>query len=180
MEHLEEISLLRDAGAVKRYHTQRTLREQTLATHSFGVMQLILHVDPEASGNLLRAAMFHDLPEYLTGDIPAPIKRNSPRLAVMLEEIEAGAGILAPRWDLDQRETCLLKWADTMELLLFSLEELAMGNQYSALCIKHGIQWIAEYPTTTRDDWRGYPVAKATYEQARDYAYRLGIKEEVK
>lgn len=138
---LVNLLFLRDAAAVTRYHTQRTLRQQTLAAHQYGVAQLIHYVWPECRKELLLAAMFHDLPEYITGDIPSPAKRNSPQLAILLEEIEKGCGPLYQDFGLTSAEECVLRWCDTFELVLWSNEERILGNQFVVPMLKRGIEW---------------------------------------
>jgi 5'-deoxynucleotidase YfbR-like HD superfamily hydrolase len=129
MKQLVEARLYRDAGAVKRYHTQRTLRPQSVGEHSFGVLMLIRQLHPDCSRELVWTALHHDLPELMTGDIPAPAKRAHPEMDTYLEEFESS---LAPLYYaaqmMDPEEALLLKWADTMELVLWCLEEYRMGN----------------------------------------------------
>jgi hypothetical protein len=141
---LVEVIFLRDAAAVKRFHTKRTIREDTLARHSFGVMQIIQCVFPECRKELLLAAMHHDLPEYITGDIPAPAKRNSPQLAVILEEMEKGTTPLYQDFGLTPAEEFVLGWADRMELALWCIEEVTMGNRYCIAPIHNVMKWMGE------------------------------------
>jgi 5'-deoxynucleotidase YfbR-like HD superfamily hydrolase len=145
MKQLVEARLYRDAGAVKRYHTQRTLRPQSVGEHSFGVLMLIRQLHPDCSRELVWTALHHDLPELMTGDIPAPAKRAHPEMDTYLEEFESS---LAPLYYaaqmMDPEEALLLKWADTMELVLWCLEEYRMGNHTVGMCdmIRRGLGWI--------------------------------------
>ena len=139
-----DLLVLRDAAATERYHTKRTLRKQDLASHSFGVMQLLNHIWPECRKNLLLAGMFHDLPEYVTGDVPAPAKRNCPELATVLEEMEKGTAPLYQDFNLTVAEEMALKWADTMELVLWCHEEVVMGNGYATETLKRGLEWCED------------------------------------
>jgi hypothetical protein len=133
--------VLRDAAATTRYHTKRTIRQQDLAAHSFGVMQIIHQVWPECRKVLMTAAMFHDLPEYVTGDIPAPVKRSCPQLATVLEEVERGTAPLYQDLDLTVAEELVLRWSDTMELCLWCHEEIMLGNMYCMDTLKRGLGW---------------------------------------
>lgn len=134
MKQLELARKYRLAGGVKRWHVQPTLRQQTVAEHSFGVMMLIRQVvdgnvfSDESILNMLLAAMHHDLPELMTGDIPADVKRRHPDLDAMLTRIEMTAEDLYFDTPLTAVERDLVKWADTMELILWCLEEIALGN----------------------------------------------------
>lgn len=145
MNPLVEAKLYRDAGNVRRYHTQRTLRAQTVAEHSFGVCMLIRQVWPDCSRNLLFAAMHHDLPELMTGDIPAPAKRAHPQMDAYLEEFEASLHPLYFNTEyMSAEELATLKWADTMELVLWCLEEWRMGNHLSNIgdMVRRGLGWV--------------------------------------
>lgn len=141
---LVELLFLRDAAAVRRFHTKRTIQTDTLARHSFGVMQLIHFVWPECRKELVLAGMFHDLPEYVTGDIPAPVKRESPQMAVLLEELEKGAGPLYQDFHLTPAEETVLRWCDMVELALWCTEEVTLGNRYCIPPIKNVMRWCAD------------------------------------
>ena len=97
MDQLPLARKYRLAGGVKRWHVQPTLRQQTVAEHSFGVMMLLRQVvdgnvfSDESILNMLLAAMHHDLPELMTGDIPADVKRRHPELDALLNRIEMTA-----------------------------------------------------------------------------------------
>ena len=142
MNAYEYANLMRDAAAVKRYHTVRTLREQSVGAHTFGLMQLLNQVYPTARKEVFLAAMHHDLPELVTGDIPAPVKRQIPRMAVLLGEAERGTAPLYQDFDLNGFEEAVLKWCDLMELVLWCLEELQLGNSYAVHPCTKGLQWL--------------------------------------
>jgi 5'-deoxynucleotidase YfbR-like HD superfamily hydrolase len=147
MNSLTTVTLLRDAADVRRYHTRRVLREQTLGQHSFNVMMLIQHLDPWCRKELLLAAMHHDLPEYFTGDVPAPIKRMQPALAIALEQAEADLAPLFKDFNLSVYESRLLKFCDTLELVFWCLEEVDLGNTSNAVSepLTNGLRWCFEY-----------------------------------
>lgn len=144
MKPLVEATLYRDAGAVRRYHVQRTLRQQTVAEHTFGMLMLIKQVRAGTfiSPALYDAVLHHDLPELFTGDIPAPIKRAHPDLGPLMDSIEEGLAPLYIEPDLDAEDTALLKWADRMELVLWCLEEVKMGNRYCIPMVQRGLGWM--------------------------------------
>lgn len=177
MTPYETALLFRDAGAVKRYHSCRMTREQTLATHSFGVAMLVQQVFPECRKEVILAAMKHDLPEFITGDIPAPVKRASVGMSLMLEEMEKGTAPLYEDFDLTSPEASVLKWADLMELVLWCLEEVQIGNTYAMKQAQTGIVWL----------WQGSWTAPthvmeamhAILSGATQTARRLGIRIEV-
>lgn len=142
MRAVVEAQLYRDAGQVKRYHVKRTHRTQTVAEHTFGMLMLIKQVDPHASKNLYNAILHHDLPELFTGDVPAPIKRAHPDLGPLMESIEEGLAPLYQDIKLLPVEAVLLKWADRMELVMWCLEEVRMGNINLIETVRRGLGWI--------------------------------------
>lgn len=148
MKALVEATLYRDAGAVKRYHVKRTHRYQTIAEHTFGMLMLVKQVtagklSDERKVDLYEAILHHDLPELFTGDIPAPIKRVHPDLGPLMDSIEEG---LTPLYmnveDLFPEDAVLVKWADRMELVLWCLEEVRMGNTNLIPTVARGLGWI--------------------------------------
>lgn len=77
------------ASGVRRFHTLPTLFHDNVGQHTGGVMYLVNYMvsgivgDSERLALILRA-MFHDLPEFKTGDIPSPTKS-----ALNLDSLEA-------------------------------------------------------------------------------------------
>lgn len=130
----------RAGNAVKRYHTQPRLIPETVGHHSANVCAILLHLDPSCSRNLLLAALQHDLPEALTGDIPAPAKWKSSSLQASLSILEnewgKEHGITTPNLTAEEHE--LLKLADILDLTLSSLEECRLGNSYAKDLVAKG------------------------------------------
>jgi 5'-deoxynucleotidase YfbR-like HD superfamily hydrolase len=129
---------------VKRYHTQPRIIEETVGLHTAGVLGIILHLDPGASRDLLVAAVFHDLGEGFVGDTPAPFKRRNPEVRTLLHRAEEDYAIACgfPQPELTPEEFKLLKLADIMQLILSSVQEMGMGNQYARECIREGQRYI--------------------------------------
>ena len=164
---LDRLHLLRDAGAVTRFHTSR-IRAQRLSEHSHGVVELILAVRPDASSALLIAALRHDVYELFTGDMPATTKWANPELAYALSKVEGALDAdhqLVPK--LEEADQLLLKWADMMELVLYTFEELKGGNRYASTLMWNGLDALKTYKLGETDA----PKVKAL-----EAAIRLEIK----
>lgn len=120
---------LYQAGAVKRWHTKLTIKEQDVAAHSWGVAMVLRYIYPEANADVLMAALTHDLHESEAGDIPYPFKRNNPDVAAAYSRQEAqfeeANEINVPLLPFERK---LLKWCDMMELALWCKRELSLGN----------------------------------------------------
>lgn len=113
-----------------RWHTEGPLQMQTLADHQWGVAMLAMYLtDNKCTLFLVRAALVHDCAELIIGDIPAPTKW---KFGSLLEEAERKAeeemGITVWLENITPDEQELLSVADRMEALLFSYEELLLGN----------------------------------------------------
>lgn len=125
----EKLTFIMSGADVKRYHTVPTIQIETVGHHSHGVACLAAMLDPNASRELLMAALMHDLSEHQTGDIPAPAKReygigdqvNNLELRLMKE-----AGLPFP--GLSKEDSRTLKLADIAQGALFCANEISMGN----------------------------------------------------
>jgi 5'-deoxynucleotidase len=162
MKITDKVLLMRDAGAVKRSHTCRTLLERNVAEHSHGVAMLVLLLYAEEGilprPEVLAAALTHDLSELATGDMPAPVKRENPALRQALHDI-------SHRWEekhgiwytLTAEEQHLLLWCDRMDFALYSLEEVTMGNRYFSEFLGRILHWLDELQLP------GPPVSKLRF-----------------
>lgn len=133
-------------GAVARYHTIPTIRQQNVAEHSFGVAWLCWHLsNGSPSAALLMAALIHDVAEHTTGDLPAPAKRRMgirEQFAEAEDEALLEAGITQPV--LSPEEQVVLKLADVADLLLFCITEISMGNRSMCVVYERGVSYIRE------------------------------------
>lgn len=134
------------AGDVKRYHTVARLKEQTIAEHSWGVLAIVLYLEPNPSRQLISAAVFHDVAESRTGDVPATFKWANRNFADSLEAHETNINReMGINYELTERELAILKVADLSELVLHNVRELMMGNRYAAAIIARGMEALEAY-----------------------------------
>ena len=125
-----KLQRIRNGGNVKRYHTIPIIREQSNAAHSWGVAVLFDQLWGVKSMNGVRASLYHDCAEYVTGDIPAPIKRSSKNVKEAINEVEHKFNTeLGITVDLNKEDQVKVKFCDCLEGALFCLEELEMGNK---------------------------------------------------
>lgn len=131
-----QIQFIFKGAAVKRYHGETTIKEQTVGAHSFGVMWLCyVLTQGKPSANLLLAASSHDLAEWKIGDVPAPTKRGVPGLREQLNQLEEEELFkVGLAFHLTSGEQRILKMADAMEGLVFCRSEQFLGN--------HGIKQV--------------------------------------
>ena len=115
---------------VTRYHTVKTLERETVGHHSHGVACLVWLLNPGASRELLLGALFHDLAEHQTGDIPSPAKREygiGEQVDRLERRLMRGAGIDYP--GLSEADARTLKLADIAQGALFCVREMSLGNR---------------------------------------------------
>lgn len=135
------ITVARTGGMVKRYHCVRTIGQDTIATHSYGVVIFVLALCPDPSLNLMKAALFHDLAEQVTGDSPAMAKWGNNGLEEVLNKMEIEFNVYHELYvPLSPKENLILSYADVLELCFFCLEELQLGNKYVIPVFRAGLK----------------------------------------
>lgn len=133
--NLARLKLMRSAARVGRNHTVPTIRNQSVGEHTFGVMAILFEVagdDKDFDLDVVRAALNHDAMEVITGDVPAPAKWLYPEIEMALRSAESqisNSYQLSP-YTLTPRQIQMIKFADLLELAIYSIEELDMGNRH--------------------------------------------------
>ena len=110
-------TILWKSGCVKRWHCNldRELRESgdTTASHQWRCAMLLMMLHPLPSAHLLGCVLTHDVPEIVTGDIPAPAKIGvmGEVLAVSDAQVAESFGLPIPT-DKDTRWLALVDRLD--------------------------------------------------------------------
>lgn len=75
---------------VRRFHSNPDLAHvgDTNGHHQASVAQIVFHLMPDATINLIHAALHHDSAEQFVGDLPQPFKAVAPDFAKMHASIE--------------------------------------------------------------------------------------------
>lgn len=129
----------RMAGDIVRYHTWRTHQRQSVASHSWQILRILLAVWPDVRRDVLVYVTFHDVGEIATGDLPFPIKKNNARLKDEIVYEEGMALLAMGEWGvpglptLSPFETLLIKACEYIEMWEFALVEVEMGNMQCTL-----------------------------------------------
>ena len=129
----ESLDFILAGSEVLRYHTVTTLMRETVGHHSHGVACLTLLLNPNAGRELLTAALWHDLAEHQTGDIPSPAKREygiGEQVDRLERRLMQGAGLDYP--GLSDADARTLKLADIAQGALFCVREMSLGNRRMA------------------------------------------------
>lgn len=130
---------------IQRLAGTRKLRSYNLAEHSYFVGLMFQEFadtfEIEYTASTLGTVLKHDFMEVFTADLPYPVKNLNDVTKTawcMIEEqvvkSDFTVGVTGLFSDKDickylsSEQLCLLKWCDMLELVLFCLEEKAMGN----------------------------------------------------
>lgn len=129
----ERVLAAREAGAVQRSHTARQHGDYTVGQHSYDALSLLFLLHPDPSMNLVKAVLWHDAAERWLGDVPAPAKWDDEDLRIAYEKAERG---VLRKWGFDEGlkrltdpEQDWLAAVDKLELWLWCMDQVAMGNQ---------------------------------------------------
>ena len=149
-------ALLSRMKYISRWALMRNLSGENLSEHSLETAVLAhclvtlrnTRFCPEQPLSAERAAtlaLFHDMPEVLTGDMPTPVKYHSEHLRAAYRQVEASAcasllgllpedlrGTYAPLLTPEESEAGLWKYvkaADKLSALIKCMEERKAGNR---------------------------------------------------
>lgn len=139
----------RAAGDLKRYHTWRTIQEQTVAAHSWHYMRILLAIWPECPREILIDAMFHDIGEIGVGDLPYPVKAHNPNLKAEMDKLERDTHLaMCLPWSVpapirsNLKINWILKLAHMMEMWEFGLTEFELGNNHGKAIVERCMEAI--------------------------------------
>jgi 5'-deoxynucleotidase YfbR-like HD superfamily hydrolase len=165
---LARVKAIREGGRVARFHTLPMPERQSVAAHSWGVATLILALHPNPSINLIKAALWHDVAEGATGDVPASAKRRWPKINEAMLDAEADVEVLVGlAVALTAEEATWLRCCDLLELALTSLDQLRLGNRHFAAVLEGCGQWLCEQPRTSSPCLEVLAAIIETVEQER-------------
>ena len=126
---MKQLSLLIRGNSVSRFHTNPTIRQETVGHHSATVAGILLILWPEqVDAQLLKYAIFHDSAECITGDVPSPAKKRMDRTALdsLEAEVYNNHDFVLPCISPLQRK--IFKFADNLSGISTCVSELRMGN----------------------------------------------------
>jgi len=133
MKLTDRIRHVRQAGRIGRCHQWPKVEPYRNGQHSWGVCVILRLLWPERQ-DLLDFALFHDIPEHNTGDIPSPaIKRLGIEEQLVREDRAVMKVLRLPdEHSLSMEDWHKLRAADSLDLWLWCWDEEALGNQAAA------------------------------------------------
>lgn len=143
---------------IYRWGLMRNTRRENLSEHSLETAQIAhalalignKRLGKSHNANFAAvAAMYHDTPEIITGDMPTPVKYYNSEIKDVYKDIEKAAEKrltdmlpedfkedFAALYSPDKNTARLVKAADKLSALIKCIEELNMGNREFAVAEK--------------------------------------------
>lgn len=158
--NVDRILAAREGAAVERVHTAPHHGSYPNGQHSFNIIMMLFILHPNPTVKLLRAAATHDLAERWSGDVPGSILAIDEALRREVKRVEED---YSRRWgfhvpDLDKDEEAWLKSLDRLELWLWCIDQLALGNQHTLAIEEDCRAWLQSSPCVP-------PVLRAIVEE---------------
>ncbi len=163
---------------IRRWALMRNTRPENISEHSYEVAVLAHalalltnahyggQVDPD---RCVTMAVYHDVPEILTGDMPTPVKYYSPAireayrqveqaacdklLSTLPEELREEFRPLLTETAGTPEERRIVKAADKLSALIKCVEELAQGNREFASARRATEQAVREMQLPAADEF---------------------------
>lgn len=130
----------RELAHVPRWCIVRTIRQQSVAEHSFFVARYAIDIcramGIPAKSSLIEYCLKHDDEELHTGDIPAPYKKNLAKVNKVPDYLEN---------TLSEEEKMVAKAADMLEAILFLVDEELMGNKTVGMVLNDLCEELENY-----------------------------------
>lgn len=143
------IKAVLEAGQVMRYHSTLIREKQSNSEHQYEVAVILSHIYPEGSKELMLYALTHDSSEIFTGDMPAPIKREEPKLKQVLDQIESTYRreiLELPFVAFTKEEYLAVKYADILSGIYFTSMRMAQGDTYARPIRDKWVRYFGSLP----------------------------------
>lgn len=171
MSYFDKAEWIRASGYTRRYHGWRIILEDQVGSHERNVAKLLVLLWPDAPKEAILYALGHDDAEWIVGDMPAPAKRRLPNYTPELtfrtvfgdmeESVLYEAGLplpmVSPEWAFR------IKLCDSLDGMLYSLQELSMGNRQIITCFQAFESYVSELLIK-----EPHPPAMEVYNRARE------------
>lgn len=142
---MDQIKFAREAAAVRRCHTLRTVGSYDVGQHSFGMLTLLAILKPDASAELMRFIIAHDTPERLTGDHPRTAKWAGLLEEDKLRDFEDDVmSEVFGDISLPDEERGWFIGLDMLELYLWAKDQINLGNLNVRRMMKRIDKWFYE------------------------------------
>jgi len=161
VNYFEKAEWIRASGYTRRYHGWRILLEDQVGSHERNVAKLLVLLWPDAPKEAILYALGHDDAEWIVGDMPAPAKRRLPNYTLvgrdgvvygtesfreafgkMEDKVLAEVGLSLP--DVPVEWLHRIKLCDSLDGMLYCLQELSMGNRQIITCFDAFASYVSD------------------------------------
>jgi 5'-deoxynucleotidase YfbR-like HD superfamily hydrolase len=126
---------------VVRYVQNPRIKDQSVAAHSYYVVLItkylcdLFKLDDRLSYEAVQEALFHDIGESISLDMPSNVKRKNRKEAKKIEDSATKEMILRSTLDTVSRDevnliSLIVKIADLLDVVFHCSEEISMGNSF--------------------------------------------------
>lgn len=159
----------RDMAHVPRWAILRKNRTQSLAEHSFYVGVYAVHIAQVIAWRgdyaaLMMHALYHDIDETVSGDIPGPYKRAAVDKSLgrdvssrVLSE-KFGGAVVSRVNNADEDVKLIVSAADAVDELCYLVEEIRSGNTWVQPV-------VSEVRVRLKKRWMALPVVQRVREE---------------
>lgn len=175
----EQLQYISRGSMVRRFHQHHQLVQDTDGRHSHGVAMIAaLLSNGEPSAALLIAALTHDLPELVSGDVPATTKRVMRSGSFDLDAYETSINKhYGFPGELTDKELRTLKLADGLDGMLQCTREVAVGNRTVVWVYEKWLSWLqADFGELTAAEQAMLSAIEIIWKNVRN-SYNAGYTE---
>ncbi len=136
-------------GRVLRYHNAPIHEKQRLDSHQWEVAVILSEIHPVCSGALLFYALTHDCGEGHTGDPPYYMKKESPQLKKIYDDLEDTyvSNVLNIHHPVfSTTELLAVKHADVLSGVYFTHMRIRAGEQEAKYIADHWDRYYESLP----------------------------------
>jgi 5'-deoxynucleotidase YfbR-like HD superfamily hydrolase len=150
--NIDRLNVFRKGLKVERLHTVTHIAPYNNGFHSANAALIaneLCYENCVDSKYVIISMLLHDVAEGYTGDIPANVKRDNPKFSKALKDIETtwektNIFFSAP-YHLTPQQKDICKIANIVELGMYSLDELNMGNKNLKFVLKNVVDSLEEF-----------------------------------
>ena len=149
MKEKDVITNGRFGGLVERFHTWPRIQHQNTGEHSWQAMRIYYMISGPLPPQVSTYFIWHDAGEVKSGDMPYNTKRTDPHVEAVIEGIEADTiqGMGGPSniyEELTSTELTRCKFCDMMDIVEWSITELAFGNRFALAIFENSYESIVK------------------------------------
>jgi 5'-deoxynucleotidase YfbR-like HD superfamily hydrolase len=148
---------IRLSGQLRRYHTWPIIGQQTVAEHTWQILRIYCSIVDKIDPHMVMHAMFHDIGETFTGDLPYPVKSENRDLKKQLDYLEEQSRLRQLEyWSafkqifLSEEDKIFFKQIELIEMAEFGMDQMCLGNNHAFIIADRCLRKVYENDTSAR------------------------------